>query len=105
LGGEEIVREIIPIYVEDIQKHFAKLSQAVEKGDCEFVTYHAHALQGVGRNLCNERLAELAAQVERSAKENDIAGGTVLLNGLKTEIERVVTVVTQCDWIEKVGMG
>jgi len=101
LGGEKTVREIMPDYIEDTKTHFEKLSQAVEMGDCQSIATHAQALTGVGRNLGNERLSDIARQMDCSGTENDIETSTLLFNDLKTEFEKVLTVLDQCDWIEK----
>lgn len=101
MGDEETVREIIPIYIKDIEKHFDSLSQAMANGDCFSITSQAHALKGVGRNLGIERLSEVALQMEKAGKENNIEAGTLLLNRLKGEIERILTVLSQSDWTVK----
>jgi HPt (histidine-containing phosphotransfer) domain-containing protein len=94
----------MPTYIRDTQKHFERLSQALEIGDCEAVATHAHALKGVGRNLSVERLSHVAHQMEQAGRDNDIEVSTLLFSGLKTEIEKVLSVLSQCDWIEKAKM-
>ena len=47
------------------------------------------------------RLADVAHQMEQASRDNDIEASTLLFNGLKTEIDKVLTVLSQCDWIEK----
>ena len=101
LGDEDIVREIMPIYIKDTQEHFEKLSQAVKSGDCAAIAAHAHALKGVGRNLSVDPLSDLACQMEQAGRDNDIEASTLLFNGLRTAIEKVIAVLSQSDWIEK----
>jgi HPt (histidine-containing phosphotransfer) domain-containing protein len=101
LGDEEIVREIMPTYIKDTREHFDKLSRAVESGDCESIASHAHALKGVGRNLSVERLADIACQMEGTGRKNDIESATLLFDTLKTEIDRVLTALSQIDWVDK----
>ncbi|MCF7972550.1 MAG: response regulator [Phycisphaerae bacterium] len=105
LGDEETIREIISTYVNDIQEHIELLSKAVANGDCVSIASQAHALKGVGRNLGIERLSDMASQMESTGRENDIEAGTLLLNDLKTETEKVMTVLSQSDWIEKAKMA
>jgi PAS domain S-box-containing protein len=101
LGDEDIVREIMPTYMKDTHDRFEKLSKAVEIGDCTAIESHAHALKGVGRNLGVDQLSDLAHQMERAGRDNDIEASTLHFSGLKAEIEKVLTVLSQCDWIEK----
>ncbi len=101
LGDEETIREIMPIYTKDIRTHFDKLAQAVADGDCVAVASHAHALKGVGRNLSIEQLSETAAQMETVARKNDIEASTRLFDGLETNLEQIMAVLSQSDWIEK----
>jgi two-component system sensor histidine kinase/response regulator len=105
LGDEETVREIMPTFTKDIQKHFNKLSHAMEIGDCASIAAHAHALKGVGRNLGIERLSDVAGQMEQAGRENDMEACTLLFDGLKIEIGKVLTILFQSDWIEKVKMN
>ncbi|MCP4455961.1 MAG: Hpt domain-containing protein [Planctomycetes bacterium] len=91
----------MPIYTKDIRMHFDKLAQAVADGDCASVTSHAHALKGGGRNLSIEWLTETAAQMEIVARKNDSEASTRLFDGLKNNLDRIITVLSQSDWIEK----
>lgn len=105
MGDEEIIREIIPTYIKDIEKHFDTLSQAVQQADCESIASHAHALKGAGINLGIEPLFEIAGQMERVSRKNDMEAVTLLFNRLKREINQVLTVLSQPDWIDKAKMA
>jgi two-component system, sensor histidine kinase len=104
MGDEETVREIMPTYIENLREYFDKLSHAVENGACESIASHAHALKGMGRNLSIERLAITAGQMENASRENDIEASTLLYNGLKNEIEKILMTLSQCEWIENAKM-
>jgi hypothetical protein len=39
--------------------------------------------------------------MEQAGRKNDIETSTLHFNGLRIEVERVLTVLSQCDWIEK----
>jgi len=104
LGDVEIVREIMPTYIEDTQRYFEKLSHAVDSKDCPAVASHAHALKGVGRNLSIETLSDMAYQIECAGRENDMDMVTAHFAGLKHEVERVLSALSQGDWLEKASM-
>jgi signal transduction histidine kinase/CheY-like chemotaxis protein/CHASE3 domain sensor protein len=104
LGDEDTVREIMPVYIKDTQELLAKLSQALEMADCAAIAAHAHALKGIGKNLSVGRLADVAHQMEQASRDNDIEASTLYFSGLKIEVEKVLSVLSQCDWIEKAKM-
>ncbi|NQV31316.1 MAG: response regulator [Phycisphaeraceae bacterium] len=95
MGDKETIQEIMPTYAKDMQEHLDKLFHAVESENCESIASHAHALKGVGRNLGSGQLTEIAGQMECSGKKNDVEKSTLLINDLKIEIEKVLTVVSQ----------
>ncbi len=105
LGDEDTVREIMPAYLKDAQNHFDKLSLAVTAGDCESIASHAHALKGVGRNLSLAQLSDAAHQMEQAGRDNDIEVSTLLYKDLEREIDRVLTVLTQSNWIDRAKMA
>jgi len=94
LGDEEIIREVMPTYLKDVQEHFDRLSEAVETGDCAAIALRAHAIKGVGRNLGVERVLDVAGQMECAGRANDIEASTLLFRGLKPEIEKVLTALS-----------
>ncbi len=100
MGDETTIRKIMPTYTKDIQKHFEKLSHAMEIGDCTAIASHAHALKGVGRNLSIEPLSEIASQMEKAGRGNDMEASTLLFNDLRTKVGQVISTLSQCDWIE-----
>ena len=61
--------------------------------------------KGAGRNLSIERLSDIASQMEKAGRENDIEVSTLLFKDLKSEVDKVVTVLSQSDWIEKAKMA
>ena len=93
-GDEEIIREVMPTYVKDVQEHFDRLSEALETGDCAVIASHAHAIKGVGRNLGVERVLDIAGQMESAGKADDIEASTLLFGELKTEIEKVLAALS-----------
>jgi signal transduction histidine kinase/DNA-binding NarL/FixJ family response regulator/HPt (histidine-containing phosphotransfer) domain-containing protein len=102
LGDEDIISEIMPTYIKDTQMHFDQLCQAVTSGDCVSIASHAHALKGVGRNLSVDRLSDVAEKMECAGRKNDIETATLLLSTLRIENEKVLAVLSQCDYVEKV---
>ena len=100
LGSEASIREITPIYLADNEKYFAQLTEAVQSGDAAAVRSNAHAIKGASRNFRAARLMDIAAQMERAGKEGNMEMAAAILGELKTEYEKVMSFLSQPDWIE-----
>ena len=100
LGGEAPIREIMPIYLADNKKHFALLTEAVKSGDAEAVRSSAHAIKGAARNFAANRLMDIAGQMERAGRENDMEMASAIFEEFKTEYVKVVSFLSPPDWIE-----
>ncbi len=100
LGGEAPLREIVPIYLADNQKRFAELTEAVKSGDTAAVKSDAHAIKGAARNFGAKRLMDIADQMERAGRENNMEMAITVFGELKTEYVKVVSFLSQPDWIE-----
>ena len=100
LGDEELVKEVVPIFLKDNEERFDKLTKAVKAGDAKAIKLHAHAVKGAGRNIGAKRLSDIAHRLEYAGRENDVEAATPLFDELKTELEKVVTFLSRRDWIE-----
>ena len=102
LGDEDTIREVMPTYIEGSKGHLSELTDAVKAGDCKSIAFHAHAIKGAARNLSLERLSKMANQMENAGRENDIETATLAFNKLRVEVDQVLTMLSQPDWIDKV---
>jgi signal transduction histidine kinase/AmiR/NasT family two-component response regulator/HPt (histidine-containing phosphotransfer) domain-containing protein len=100
LGDEELLKEVVPIFLKDNKERFEKLTEAVKAGDTKAIMFYAHAIKGAGRNIGARRLSDIACRLECVGRENDVDSATILFDKLKTEFEKVVTFLSQTDWIE-----
>jgi HPt (histidine-containing phosphotransfer) domain-containing protein len=100
VGNEASIREITPIYLTDNEKYFAQLTEAVQAGDTAAVRSNAHAIKGASRNFRAKRLMDVAGRIERAGREGNMEMAASILGELKTEYEKVVTFLSQPDWIE-----
>lgn len=99
-GDVALIEEILPNYLEDSKAHFEKLSEAMGKSDSKEIKFHAHAIKGAGRNLSVQHLTDIAANLEHSCSEGDMEKVTVLFNELKPEFEKVMSFLSQPEFIE-----
>ena len=99
-GSQEIVSEALSTYFQDIVANYDNLSKAVHAGHCDSIAAMAHALKGVGRNLYIEPLYNIAGQLESAGRANDPEASTLYFKDLKIQAEKVISALSQCDWIE-----
>lgn len=100
LGDEELLKEVVPIFLKDNEERFDKLTEAVKAGDTKAIKFYAHAIKGAGRNIGARRLSDIACRLECVGRENNMEAATTLFDELKTELEKVVTFLSRTDWIE-----
>jgi CheY-like chemotaxis protein/HPt (histidine-containing phosphotransfer) domain-containing protein len=102
-GDEAFIRDAIPAYLDNTRENFRMLTEALKAGDCKSIATYAHAVKGAGRNLSTVTLADIAYRMERAGYDADIEKATLLYNDLKVEIDRVLTFLSQPDWMDKVA--
>jgi CheY-like chemotaxis protein/HPt (histidine-containing phosphotransfer) domain-containing protein len=100
LGDEELIRDIVPIFLNDNKERIEKLTDAVETGDAKTLKLYAHAVKGAAGNIGAIRLSDIAHRLECAGRENDLEAASWLFDALKTELEKVVAFLSLEDWIE-----
>ncbi len=94
-GDEELIREVLGIFLEDIPGILEELKRGVKEGLPEVVARAAHALKGASANIAANRLREYAYQLEIKAKSEDLAGASDLYASLETEFNELKTHLAQ----------
>ena len=67
---EQLVDEVINLFVEDCPTHLSAIRKAVESRDGAALRASAHALKGASGNLAATGLSQAAATLERVGAEN-----------------------------------
>lgn len=83
---------IIPRYMEIRFEELAQLEQAIADEDGETARMLGHKLKGTGASYGFEKLTELGAAIEISAKDNDLATARDLAVEVRSYIENVEVV-------------
>jgi HPt (histidine-containing phosphotransfer) domain-containing protein len=68
---EELLREIVEVFLSDAPNHVEGIRAGLKAGDLEQVRRSAHAIKGASGNIAAESLREAAQHLERSAKGGD----------------------------------
>jgi two-component system, sensor histidine kinase and response regulator len=68
-GDEDLLADVVRLFLVDCPKHLVTIKSAVERRDVEGIRAGAHALKGAAGNLSARTLADAAAILERIANE------------------------------------
>ena len=100
-GDENLVKEIVEIFLDDAPRSLELAAGAIEAGDPEGVKLYAHRLKGAARHIAAKELSEEAYRLERASREKDMAIAARLFEQVRDEFEKVVSFLSQSDWIER----
>lgn len=100
LGDVELVKEIVPVFLNDNKERFEELSEAVEHGDAAAINLYAHGIKGAGRNVGARRLSDIADQMECAGRENDVESARLLFDELRIEYEKVMSAMSDINWTQ-----
>jgi signal transduction histidine kinase/FixJ family two-component response regulator/HPt (histidine-containing phosphotransfer) domain-containing protein len=100
LEDEELIKEIVPIFLKDNKERLEMLTKAVKAGDAKAIKLYAHAVKGAGRNIGAKQLSDMAHRLECAGRQNDVDAAVSLFDELKAELEKVMTFLSRSDWIE-----
>lgn len=100
LGDVELVKEVVPVFLNDNKERFEELSEAVKLGDAAAIKLYAHGIKGAGRNVGAKRLSDIADQMECAGRENDVESARLLFDELRIELEKVMSAMSNINWAE-----
>ncbi len=100
LRDEELIMDVLPVYLKDNEEHFRELTAAFQSQDLAAVASRAHAICGAGRNLGALALTDIAHQMEIAGRKNEIEETKRLFPSFKREIEKVFSFMSQPDWMD-----
>ncbi|MCK5000841.1 MAG: response regulator, partial [Anaerohalosphaera sp.] len=101
LGDEELIKEIVPIFLADCKERFEDTRKAVLSRDSKAIQFNAHAIKGAAGNIGAKLLSDIACKLESFGKEDDTESAASIYEALETEYYRVVSFLSQPDWIQK----
>lgn len=93
-GDEEIVRELFQIFLAEIPRMAKDVRNAVAESDGARLMMAAHSLKGSAASLTADRVASLAADLERMGRSNDLARARSVHGELEAALERLAEQLT-----------
>jgi|YelNatPaOPRAMG01_1025707.scaffolds.fasta_scaffold07545_5 two-component system sensor histidine kinase/response regulator len=87
-GNEELLEELVHIFLDYTPRQLQKLRQALEVGDASGLQGQAHSLKGAAASISAEAVRQVAGQLEISGKNRDLEEAQLLLEALIQEFAR-----------------
>ena len=89
-GDEQLLRDVLGLFLEDVPKHMTSLRQAVTQGDTEAVAKIAHSLKGELGYLGISELSRKAGELEEMGRKGDLQYAAGAFAAFETEISAAV---------------
>jgi two-component system, sensor histidine kinase and response regulator len=94
LGGDEnLLHEVLEIFLEEVPKHLVELREAIIKQDAESAERIAHSLQGELGYLSIAELSHRARELEEKGRTSDFQGALTLLPPFEASIARLLNAI------------
>ncbi len=87
--GQDVLDDMIDLYLEDTPPRLAALHAAVAVGDAGRVRDLAHTVKGSSANFGAGELADLCRMLEQQARDGDLTAAKVAISAIVVEYERV----------------
>lgn len=87
-GDEDLLRELVDIFLSQSRIQVEELKAALAMGDAESIWNQAHSLKGAAAGLGAEALSHRAAQLEKAGKEGNLTAVPALLQAVEAELRR-----------------
>jgi len=94
-GDEELLTEVIDLFLKDVPVQVEKLEQALQNKDAELVESIGHSIKGAFANIEALKLKETAFLIEKSGKDKDLERASLHLKELKQEFEKLKTILSK----------
>ena len=93
-GDRDLVREVVGVYIREVQANLGRLEDAIRARHVDEIMRMAHGMKGSSRTVTAESMATLAEQLETAVKEQRSLGEqAALLSRLKAEFVLVRSIL------------
>ena len=89
-GDEQLVNEVIALFLEDCPVHLSAIGAAIARCDAAALRASAHALKGAASNLAAPGLVQAAATLECIGAENRMDAAVAAARLVTTEAARLI---------------
>jgi HPt (histidine-containing phosphotransfer) domain-containing protein len=92
-GDEDLLADVVKMFVEDCPRRLEAIGAAVERGDAAQIRAETHALKGAAGNLSAGGVFAAARTLEAAAGEGRIDATRELYHRLTAEADRLLTLL------------
>jgi HPt (histidine-containing phosphotransfer) domain-containing protein len=89
MGDEELVREIIAGFLEDMPKQMRRLREHVGQGQAGLAGGQAHAIRSAAGNVGGMALSAAAFEIEKAGNKGQLEGIAALMPELERQFDRL----------------
>jgi HPt (histidine-containing phosphotransfer) domain-containing protein len=90
-GDEQLLQEVMEIFLQEVPKHLAGLRKAITQQDAETAERVAHSLQGELGYLGVAELSQGARALEEKGRSADFQGALILLPPFEAAMARLLS--------------
>ncbi len=98
VGGQELVDEIIPIFIKDNTDRMRMLTEAIRKNDDGEIKFYAHSLKGATATVGAAAVSDIAKQLEAAARDSDSTKYKSLFDELNVRFTHLMDFLSRDDW-------
>ena len=94
MGSEELIREVLSVFLDDIPRRIEALRLHISEGDAAAAGDQAHAIKGAAANVGGEALREIAFEVEKAGRAKDTQKLKAIMPALEKGFEDLKSIIT-----------
>jgi CheY-like chemotaxis protein len=99
-GDEELLADVVKMFLEDCPKRLAAIRRAIDAADAPLVRAEAHALKGAAGNLSAGALSAAARAIESAAAAGHLDGAARGWRQLSADAERLMDALRRANFCE-----
>ncbi|MCU1341949.1 MAG: domain S-box, partial [Candidatus Acidoferrum typicum] len=101
-GDQELLAEIIQVFLADAPQLLVAMQNALQQGDMILLERTAHSMKGAAGNMSALAAVNAASELEQSAKKKDAESSKSNLAALQGAVERLLPVLADlCQEVSK----
>ncbi len=90
---EELLQEILELFVMDAPSQLEGLCSAIQTGEIELLTRHAHTLKGQAANIAATRMRDVSDRMEQQGHAGNLDAARDLLPEVRTTFDELIGVL------------
>lgn len=98
IGSEDLIDEIMPVFLKDNTERIQLLAEAVKKRNSREVKFYAHSIKGASGTIGAAKIADVAKELESAARLEQVDKYAPLFEQIKLRFDRLLSLLSKKDW-------